>query len=87
VEHHRTLLVQDDVATAPIRPPGALMGLYAVKAQMLAPMEREGRLVGWVSVHDVRGPRAWHPDEQAATQRAAAAAMALFDDARSESGT
>jgi maleate isomerase len=86
VELHRATLVQEDVATAAVRPPQALMGIYAVKAQMLAPMVREGRLVGWVSVHDVRRPRPWHPDQRAAAERAAAIVMDLLEQARREAG-
>ena len=87
IELHRTILVQEDVATATVRPPQALMGIYAVKAQMLAPVLRDGQLVGWVSVHDVRGPRPWHPDQQAAAERAATAVLDVLDGTSSDEGT
>ena len=71
VEQHRRLLVQNDFSVRALRPPEALLQLYGVKAQMLAPVIREGRLDGWVSVHETRRTRKWSRKEQAATITAA----------------
>ena len=71
VETNRRLLVQSDLSTGESRAPDALIRLYGVKAQMLAPVEREGRLDGWISVHEARKTRVWTELEQDALLRAA----------------
>jgi|ERR1051325_4255788 len=71
VEKNRRLLVQDDLSVGEPRPPEALVRLYGVRAQMLAPVEREGRLDGWISVHEARNARHWSAQDQAAVLRAA----------------
>ena len=38
---------------------------------MLAPIERDGRVDGWISVHEARRPRHWTPEEQDAVLNAA----------------
>jgi maleate isomerase len=53
------VLIQGDCRTADPAPPAALIGAYGVKAQMLAPILRQHRVLGWVSVHDCRRPRSW----------------------------
>lgn len=75
VEKNRKLLVQDDLSEGEPRAPEALLKVYGVKAQMLAPIERAGRLDGWISVHEARGPRNWTGREQAALRKAAAAIL------------
>ena len=70
VEKNRRLLVQSDLSVGEPRAPDALVKLYGVRAQMLAPVEREGRLDGWISVHEARGPRNWTEQDQAALRRA-----------------
>ena len=72
VEKNRRLLVQGDLSVGEPRAPDALIKLYGVRAQMLAPVERQGRLDGWISVHEARGPRNWTELEQAALRKAAA---------------
>jgi hypothetical protein len=52
--------------------------LMSDKAQMLAPVVREGRLDGWVSVHLAGATRIWSPDDQAAAERAAADVIAVL---------
>ena len=71
IEQHRRLLVQNHFSARALRPPEALLQLYGVKAQMLAPVIREGRLDGWVSVHETRRARKWSKKDQAATIAAA----------------
>ncbi len=70
VEKNRRLLVQGDLSSGEPRAPEALIKLYGVRAQMLAPVEREGRLDGWISVHEARGPRSWTEQDQAALSKA-----------------
>jgi maleate isomerase len=72
VEKNRRLLVQGDLSVGEPRAPDALIKLYGVRAQMLAPVERQGRLDGWISVHEARGPRNWTEQDQTALRKAAA---------------
>jgi maleate isomerase len=71
LERHRQPLVQPHFHTDPT-PPAALVEVYGVNAQMLSPIECDGGLVGWLSVHSLR-ERAWSATDQnalsAATQR------------------
>jgi maleate isomerase len=72
LERERRLLVQDDLAGADPAPPHQLVEIYGTRAQMLAPLEREGELVGWISVHENQGPRHWSNEDIRALQSAAA---------------
>jgi maleate isomerase len=72
IERHRRLLVQDDLSAGDPRPPEALLRLYGVRAQILAPIVRHGRLDGWVSVHEGRRARRWTRRDRAAVTRAVA---------------
>jgi GAF domain-containing protein len=72
LERERRLLVQSDCLVAePVVPP-ELIELYGVRAQMLAPLVRDGRLVGIVSVHHAGTPREWTDEEVAALEATAA---------------
>jgi pimeloyl-ACP methyl ester carboxylesterase len=62
----RKPLVQDDCAIADPAPPRALMDIYDVKAQMVAPVQNGSAVLGWVSVHYNQGPRHWSEDDVAA---------------------
>lgn len=81
IERHRRLLVQDDLANTEPRAPDALIRLYRVKAQMLAPIVREGRLDGWISIHDTKATRRWSKRDQAAILGAVDRVLALLADA------
>ena len=72
LERHRTLLVQNDFDTGPVAPE-KLRGHFGVKAQMLAPVIRAGRLDGWVSIHEAKGKRVWSDADKAAIMEAAQA--------------
>jgi GAF domain-containing protein len=65
------ILVQDDCASADPPPPQALLDVYGVKAQMLAPIVDEGRVVGWISVHYTPSTRPWTERDVAALRAAA----------------
>ncbi|TFK55984.1 hypothetical protein OE88DRAFT_1652539 [Heliocybe sulcata] len=59
----KQILVQNDLANTDIPPPKALMDVYAVRAQMLAPLVRGDEIYGWISVHQVGKTRVWTEDE------------------------
>lgn len=65
------LVQRDCLADEPVAPP-ELIELYGVRAQMLAPVVRDGTLVGIVSVHHAATTREWTAEEIAALERAAA---------------
>ena len=71
---NRRNLVQPDLLNKPDpAPPPALMGVYAAKAQMLAPLfNQAGGLQGWISAHYVDATHDFTGDEIAALDRAAA---------------
>jgi maleate isomerase len=72
LDRERRPLVQEDLLTATPAPPQALIEGYGVRAQMLAPVTGEGKLVGWVSVHHAGGPRSWSAREVALLEETAA---------------
>jgi maleate isomerase len=71
MEKNRKILAQDDISTADPRPPSELTTIYGAKAQMLAPVEENGALIGWVSVHYLPAPRKWTQEDVAAIGAAA----------------
>jgi maleate isomerase len=74
LERHRTLLVQNDFDSGPIAPE-KLRQHFGVKAQMLAPVIRAGRLDGWVSIHEAKAKRQWSDADKAAIMEAAQAVI------------
>jgi maleate isomerase len=64
------LLVQGDVSVADPPPPPALVAAYGVRAQMVAPVWRDGSLEAIVSVHESAGPRDWTGDDVLALREA-----------------
>lgn len=82
LEANRRLLVQADLLATDFPAPTPLVQGFGVRAQMLAPIERDGRLEGWISVHQAGAPRHWAPaDERAATAAASEIAALLGDPA------
>ena len=71
LEEQRRPLVQNDCLADDLAPPSELIELYSVKAQMLAPIVRDDRLIGVISVHYVPGPRDWSSDDVATLRDAA----------------
>ncbi|MER6983920.1 GAF domain-containing protein, partial [Streptomyces carpinensis] len=64
LERNRTPLVQPHFEAIP-HPPQALIDVYGVRAQMLGPVERDGALAGWLSVHSM-DERDWSAADTAA---------------------
>lgn len=71
----RSLVQSDCLADPESAPPPELLDLYGVRAQVLAPLVRDGRLAGIVSVHYADGPREWGEADVAAAERAAERAL------------
>ena len=80
LERMRRVLVQADCATASPSPPRALLDIYGVRAQMLAPLVLRDTLVGWISVHETTAPREWTQKEIRALEDAAAAVAKTLDE-------
>ena len=70
LEEQRRVLVQNDCLADDLAPPSELIEVYGVKAQMLAPIVRDDRLVGVISVHYAPGPRDWSSENVAVLQEA-----------------
>lgn len=70
LEKERRVLVQDDCLNADPAPPPELIDYYGVKAQMLGPIVRDDRVIGWISVHYTPGCRNWSKKDVAALQDA-----------------
>jgi len=79
LEKHRRMLVQNDFSDPDLQPPQALIEQYGTRAQMMAPVERDGELTGWISVHYNVGPRAWSSEDRAALESAVSTAHAVLD--------
>jgi maleate isomerase len=79
LDAHRRVLVQGDLRGADPAPPRELVAIYGATAQMLGPVIRDGRLVGWVSVHHTGGPRRWNASDVAALETAVGAVHRELD--------
>jgi maleate isomerase len=79
LEEQRTILIQNDCATAIPSPPRELMEIYGTKAQMVVPIVRGADMVGWVSVHYNPSPREWTSEDVAALEAAVAATHEQMD--------
>jgi maleate isomerase len=71
LEREQRPLIQDDLSNHPLAPPPELIRRYGVRAQMLAPVVRDGRMVAFVSVHYVPSARRWSPRDVALVADAA----------------
>jgi len=79
LEQRRNILVQNDCANADPQPPRELMQIYGTKAQMMAPIVRGEKMVGWISVHYNPSTREWTPQDVAALEAALAATHKVMD--------
>ena len=73
-------LVQNDCRIGDYAAPGELVRNYGVKAQMLAPLVRGGKLTGIVSVHYVPAVRRWSASDRTALEDAVARIEAVLAD-------
>ena len=64
-------LIQADCSAGDFPAPPELIEFYGVKAQMLAPLVRDGRLIGIISVHYAPSTREWTEEDVAALDDAA----------------
>jgi GAF domain-containing protein len=69
----RTLrpLVQEDILASDTAPLPEFVERYGARAQILAPVVREGRSIRFVSVHQAQESRRWSDEEIAAIESAA----------------
>lgn len=79
LEREKRLLVQDDVTRGDYPAPQELVQLYGVKAQMLAPIVRDDRLVGIVSVHYAPARRRWGATDVTALEDAVGRIQELLE--------
>ncbi|SIS12297.1 maleate cis-trans isomerase family protein [Williamsia sterculiae] len=80
LEENRRLLVQPAFTEAP-HPPQALRDVYGVRAQVLGPVELDGDIRAWLSVHSLR-ERPWSTDDLTAVDTAREAITALLGETR-----
>ena len=79
LEQNRQILVQNDTVNAVPEPPKELFTVYGTKAQMMAPVVRTDKMVGWISVHYNPSPREWSREDVAALEAALAETHKVLD--------
>ncbi|MER5208519.1 GAF domain-containing protein [Streptomyces sp. NPDC002825] len=77
LEEHRLPLVQPHFRDDP-KPPQALIDVYGVRAQMLAPVVRDTDMTGWISAHSL-AEREWDAADRAVMAAAIAEVHQLLD--------
>ena len=82
LERERRNLIQSDCAAGDYPAPAELLDFYGVKAQMLAPLVRDDRLIGIISVHYAPSTREWSEEEVAALDDAARRVSSELDAGR-----
>lgn len=82
MRRERRPCVQDDAHNvAPgERTPAQLLAQYGMRAQMLGPVFRDGKLAAWISVHDCTGPRKWTEADIRALNDALTRAAEILDE-------
>jgi GAF domain-containing protein len=72
LEKNRRVFVENDClnTTPDVAPEKEVTGDYGIRSEMVAPIIRNDCLIGWVSVHNTRGPHQWTRDEIAAIEQA-----------------
>ncbi|HEV8517907.1 MAG TPA: GAF domain-containing protein [Burkholderiales bacterium] len=81
LRQHRQLLVHNDCLNATLQFPEELRRIYGTKAQMIAPIVRADKMVGWISVHQNESARQWKPEDVVALEAAVDAAQNSMDTA------
>lgn len=74
LEKNRRVFVENDClnTTPDVAPEKEVTGEYGIRSEMVAPIIHNDYLIGWVSVHNIRGPHRWTPAEIAAIESASA---------------
>jgi len=80
LDRERRPLIQDDLLTAEVPAPAALIEIYGARAQMLAPVIVENAMQGWISVHYSTGTRSWSATDTAALDAAVSDIHAILAD-------
>jgi GAF domain-containing protein len=80
LDGEKRLLIQSDCSIGDYPAPPELIELYGVRAQMLAPVVRDDRLAGIVSVHYAPATRRWSATDIAALEDAVARVQQLLDE-------
>jgi maleate isomerase len=70
LKREQRILVQDELIGADPAPPKELIEVYGTRAQMLAPVMVQGKVVGIISVHDGPDARRWTDEDVAALRQA-----------------
>lgn len=79
-KNRRVFIENDCLNTTPdVAPEKEVTDVYGIRSEMVAPIVRRDYLLGWISVHDVRGPRNWTASEVAAIETACAAVQRELD--------
>jgi maleate isomerase len=81
LEKNRRVFVEDDClnTTPEVAPEKEVTEVYGIRSEMVAPVIRHSDLVGWVSVHNVRGPHMWTKTEIAAIEAACVQVLRELD--------
>jgi maleate isomerase len=81
LEKNRRVFVEDDClnTTPDVAPEKEVTEVYGIRAEMVAPVIRRNTLVGWVSVHNIRGPHTWTRPEIAAIEDACVQVLGELD--------
>jgi maleate isomerase len=72
LEKNRRVFVENDClnTTPDVAPEKEVIGEYGIRSEMVAPIICNDYLIGWVSVHNIRGPHQWTTSEVAAIEAA-----------------
>jgi maleate isomerase len=72
LEKNRRVFVENNClnTTPDIAPEKEVTGEYGIRSEMVAPILYDDYLIGWVSVHNIRGPHQWTSAEIAAIESA-----------------
>jgi len=81
LEKNRRVFVENDClnTTPDVAPEQEVTGVYGIRSEMVAPIIRKDDLIGWVSVHNTRGPHPWTKTEIIAIEAACTAVRREID--------
>src|SRR6516164_10006152 len=81
LEKNRRVFVENDClnTTPDVAPENEVTGEYGIRSEMVAPIFHDDYLIGWVSVHNTRGPHPWTKTEIIAIEAACTAVRREID--------